>query len=75
MELGETMELGDRRDSQLGEEDSPFIVEEQIQPLSTNSAYNARYYHTEDVVLSPGPAVLPQGTAVLPPTQQYPKKS
>ena len=33
MELGETMELGDGRGSQLGEEDTPYIVEEQIQPL------------------------------------------
>ena len=38
------MELGDGRDSQLGEEDTPYIVEEQIQPLSTNSACVARYY-------------------------------
>ena len=46
MELGETMELGDGIGSQLGEEDTPYIVEEQIQPLSTNSACAARYYRT-----------------------------
>ena len=44
MELRATMELGDERGSQLGEEDSPFIVKEQIQPLSTNSACDTRYY-------------------------------
>ena len=44
MELGATMELGGGRDGQLEEEDTPYIVEEQIQPLSTNSACAARYY-------------------------------
>ncbi len=44
MELGATMELGDGRDSQLEEEDTPYIVEEQIQPLSTSSAVGTRYY-------------------------------
>ena len=44
MELGATMELRDGRGSQLGEEDSLYIVEEQIQPLSTNSACDKRYY-------------------------------
>ena len=44
MKLGTTMELGGRRGGQLEEEDTPYIVEEQIQPLSTNSAYTARYY-------------------------------
>ena len=43
MELRATMELGGRTGSQIGEEDSPYIVEEQIQLLSTNSAYEARY--------------------------------
>ena len=43
MELRATMELGDGRGSQLGEEDSPFIVKEQIQPLSTNSACDMRF--------------------------------
>ena len=38
MELGATMELGGGRGGQLGEEDTPFIVEEQIQPLSTQPA-------------------------------------
>ena len=65
MELRETMELGDGRGGQLGEEDTPFIVEEQIQPLSTNSARDARYYRTKKVVLPHGPVVLPRGTAVL----------
>ena len=46
MELGATMELGDGRGGQLGEEDTPYIVEEQIQPLSTNSAYATQYYRT-----------------------------
>ena len=67
MKLGATMELGDGRGGQLGEEDTPYIVEGQIQPLSTNSACVARYYHTGD-------AVLPQGTAVLPPVQQKPEQ-
>ena len=64
MELGATMELGDGRDSQLREEDTPYIVEEQIQPLSTNSACEARYNRVGD-------AVLPQGTAVVPAMQQH----
>ena len=59
MELGATMELGGGRGGQLEEEDTPYIVGEQIQPLSTNSACAARYYCTSD-------AVLPQGHAVLP---------
>ena len=66
------MELGDGRDSQLGEEDTPYIVEEQIQPLSTNSACEARYYHAGDAVLLQGHTVLPQGPAVLPPEQHKP---
>ena len=44
MELGATMELRGGRGGQLEEEDTPYIVEEQIQPLSTNSACAARYY-------------------------------
>ena len=74
MELRATMELGVEEVSQLGEEDSPFIVEEQIQPLSTNSACDAWYYRTGDAVLPSGPTVLLRGTAVLPPTQQYSKQ-
>ena len=66
MELRATMELGDGRGSQLGEEDSPFIVTGQIQPLSTNPARDMRYYHTTHAVLPQGPAVLPRGTTVLP---------
>ena len=46
MELGATMELGGGRGGQLDEEDTPYIVEEQIQPLSTNSACAMRYYRT-----------------------------
>ena len=70
MELRATMELRDGRGSQLGEEDSPFIVIEQIQPLSTNSACEERYYHTRQAVLPQGPAVLPRGSVVLPLSRQ-----
>ena len=66
------MELGDGRDSQLREEDTSYIVEEQIQPLSTKPACVARYYHARAAVLSQGHAVLPQGPAVLPPEQHKP---
>ena len=59
MELGATMELGDGRGGQLGEEHTPYIVEEQIQPLSTNPACVARYCRARAVVLPHGPAVLP----------------
>ena len=59
MELGATMELRVGRGGQLGEEDAPYIVEGQIQPLSTNPAYATRYYRARG-------AVLPQGHAVLP---------
>ena len=45
MEVGVTMELGNGRGGQLGEEDIPYIVEGQIQPLSTNSACDKQYYH------------------------------
>ena len=66
------MELGDGRGSQLGEEDTPYIVEEQIQLLSTTSACEARYYRAGDAVLPRGHTVLPQGPVVLPPVQQKP---
>ena len=74
MELGELMELGDGRGSQLEEEDTPYIVEEQIQPLSTNSACATWYYCPRGAVLPQGHVVLPQGPAVLPPTQQRPEQ-
>ena len=66
MELRETMELRDGRGSPLGEEDSPYIVIGQIQPLSTYPAYDERYYRTRQGVLPQGPAVLPLGSMVLP---------
>ena len=51
MELGATMELRGGRGSQLEEEDTPYIVEKQIQLLSTNqpatystTAQDKRYY-------------------------------
>ena len=72
MELGATMELGDGRGSQLEEEDTPYIVEGQIQPLSTNPACAAWYYRARGTVLPQGRAVLPQGPAVLPPEQHRP---
>ena len=68
-ELGATMELGDGRSGQLGEENTPYIVEGQVQPLSTNSACVARYYRAGDAVLLQGHMVLPQGPAVLSPEQ------
>ena len=40
------MELGEGRDSQLGEEDPPYRVRGKIQPLPTNSAHDMRYYGT-----------------------------
>ena len=66
------MEPRDERGSQLGEEDTPFIVEEQIQPLSTHLARDTRYYRTKQAVLPHGPAVLPRRTAVLPLARQGP---
>ena len=64
------MELRDGRGGQLGEEDTLYIVQEQIQPLSTNSARGERYDRTWQAVLPHGTTVLPQGTAVLPLAQQ-----
>ena len=69
MELGATMELRGGRGGQLEDEDTPFIVTGQIQPLPTNSACVAWYYRAGDVVLPQGHTILPQGTAVLPPVQ------
>ena len=66
MELRAIMELRDGRGSQLGEEDSPFIVKRKIQPLSTYLARDVWYYRTRHAVLPQGPAVLPHGIAVLP---------
>ena len=66
MELRATMELGGGRGGQLGEEDTPYIVIEQIQPLSTYSTHDERYYYTRQAVLPHEPTVLPQGPAVLP---------
>ena len=65
MELRATMDLGGERGGQLGEEDSPFIVKEQIQPLSTYSARDEWYYRTQQAVLPHEPTVLLQGPAVL----------
>ena len=59
MELGATMELRVGRGGQLGEEDTPYIVVGQIQPLSTNPACAAWYYRARAAVLPQGPAVLP----------------
>ena len=70
MELGATMELRVERGGQLEEEDTPYIVERQIQPLSTYSARDALYYCTRQAVLPQWPAVLPRGTAVLPHARQ-----
>ena len=67
------MELGDGRDSQLREEDTSYIVEEQIQPLSTNSACDTWYYRIIQAVLPHGPAVLPGSIAVLPLARQGPR--
>ena len=44
MELKAIMELRDGRCSQLGEEDSHYIVKGQIHPLSTYPARDVRYY-------------------------------
>ena len=65
MELRATIGLGGGRGGQLGEEDSPFIVKEQIQLLSTYSARDERYYRTQQAVLPHEPMVLPQGPVIL----------
>ena len=44
MEPGATMELRGGRGSELEVEDTPYIVVEKIQPLSTCSARDTRYY-------------------------------
>ena len=66
------MELRGGGGGQLREEDTLYIVEEQIQSLFTNSACVARYYRAGDAVLPRGHTVLPQGPVVLPPVQQKP---
>ena len=66
MELGATMELAGGRGGQLEVGDTPSIVMEKIQPLSTCSACDMRYYHSRSAVLPQGHAVLPWGTTVLP---------
>ena len=58
MELGATMELRVGRGGQLEEGDTSYIVENQIQPLSTYPARDMRYYRTRHVVLPQGPVVL-----------------
>ena len=60
------MELRDGRGSQLEEEDTPYIVERQIQPLSTYSARDLRYYRSRQAALPQGLTVLPWWAAVLP---------
>ena len=60
------MELTDGISGQLGEEETPYIVEEQIQPLSTILACIARYYRARDAVLPRRRPVLPWSTTVLP---------
>ena len=66
MELGATMELWGGSGGQLEEEDAPYIVERQIQPLSTYSARDLRYYCSRQAVLPQGLTVLPRRTVVLP---------
>ena len=60
------MELRDERGGQLEEEDTPYIVERQIQPLSTYSARDIRYYRSRQAVLPQGLMVLLRRTAVVP---------
>ena len=60
------MELRGGRGSQLEVEDIPYIVVEKIQPLSTCSARDSRYYRSKEAVLPRGNAVLPWTTTVLP---------
>ena len=52
------MELGDGRGGQLEVGDATYILMGKIQPLSTCSACDKRYYRSRG-------AVLPQGRAVL----------
>ena len=66
------MELRVGRGGQLGEEDTPYIVEGQIQPLSTNPFCAARYYRAGAAVLPQAHTVLPRGLTVLPPEQHRP---
>ena len=66
MELGATMELRDGRGESSWRRRPPFIVGEQIQPLSTYSARDPRYYRTRQAVLPQGLTVLPWRAAVLP---------
>ena len=70
MELRATMELRVGRGSQLEEEYTPYIVERQIQPLSTYLARDMRYYCSRQAVLPQGLTVLPGWTVVLPPQRQ-----
>ena len=60
------MELRGGRGSQLEVEDIPYIVGEKIQPLSTSSARDSRYYRSRGAVLPLITAVLPLPWAVLP---------
>ena len=55
MELGATMELRVGRDSQLKEEDTPFIAVDIIQPLSTYPARDMRYYRKATRYYREGP--------------------
>ena len=66
MELGATMELRDGRGGQLEVGDTPFIVKEKIQPLSTCPACDMRYYRSWSAVLLQGARVLLHLVAVLP---------
>jgi len=60
------MELRGGRGSQLEVEDIPYIVGEKIQPLSTSSARDSRYYRSKGAVLPRRRAVLPWVITVLP---------
>ena len=60
------MELRGGKGSQLEVEDNPYIVVERIQPLSTSSARDTRYYRSKDAVLTRRRAVLPWVITVLP---------
>ena len=67
------MELRGGRGSQLEVEDIPYIVVEKIQPLSTSSARDTRYYRSKDAVLPRRRAVLVWLTTVLPRQQHRPE--